>query len=129
MRRALANAGIGPAEVGYINAHGTSTPLNDLVETRAIKEVFGRHAYEVSVSSTKSSTGHCLSAASGIEAVLTIKAMEEGVVPPTLNLRDTEPEMDLNYTPGTPVKRTIRHALSNSFAFGGHNGVLVFSRP
>ncbi len=128
MRRAVSNAGIRPEAVAYINAHGTSTPLNDLVETRAIKAVFGRHAYEISVSSTKSQTGHCLSAASGIEAVLTIKAIQEGVVPATLNLEETEPEMDLNYTPNTPVKRAIDHALSNSFAFGGHNGVLLFSK-
>jgi 3-oxoacyl-[acyl-carrier-protein] synthase II len=128
MRQALSNAGLRPAEVDYINAHGTSTPLNDLVETRAIKAVFEEAAHTVAISSTKSMTGHCLSGASGVEAVLTLKALKEGVVPPTINLRDPDPECDLDYTPGEPRKREIRHALSNSFAFGGHNGVLAFSK-
>jgi 3-oxoacyl-[acyl-carrier-protein] synthase II len=128
MDQAVMNAGITPEQIDYINAHGTSTPLNDLVETKAIKQVFKAHAYQLNVSSTKSLTGHCLSGAAGVEAVLTIKAMEEGIVPPTANLKETESEMDLNYTAREPVKRDIRHALSNSFAFGGHNGSVVFSK-
>ena len=95
MRQALANAKIQPEEVDYINAHGTSTPLNDLVETKAIKAVFKEAAYKVAISSTKSMTGHCLSGASGVEAVLTIKAMEAGIVPPTINLHERDPELDL----------------------------------
>jgi 3-oxoacyl-[acyl-carrier-protein] synthase II len=128
MRLALSNAGIPPESIDYLNAHGTSTPLNDMVETQAIKEVFGNHAYRLSVSATKSMTGHCLSAASGVEAIITIKAMNDGIVPPTMNLEEIETEMDLDFTPNAPKRRSIGHALSNSFAFGGHNGVLVFSK-
>lgn len=129
MQKALANAGLSSMDIDYINAHGTSTPLNDEVETRAIKAVFGDAAYKLSISSTKAVTGHCLSAASGVEAVLTIRAMAEGIVPPTYHLEETDPDMNLDYTPNKPVTRAIDHAMSNSFAFGGHNGVLVFSKP
>lgn len=128
MRAALAHAGCSPEDIDYINAHGTSTLLNDLVETKAIKQVFGPHAYNLHISSTKSQTGHCLSAAAGVEAVLTVKALEEGLVPATINTMTTEPEMDLNYTLGRPVPKEIRHAMSNSFAFGGHNGAVIFSK-
>lgn len=117
-------AGFNPEDVDYINAHGTSTPLNDLNETIAIKKVFGAHSYNLAVSSTKSMTGHCLAAAGGIEAVITCKAIEEGVLPPTSNLRDPDPELDLNYIPNQACERKIRVALSNSFAFGGHNAVV-----
>ncbi len=128
MQNALTHASLLPKDIDYINAHGTSTPLNDRVETKAVKQVFGRHAYQLHVSSTKSQTGHCLSGAAGIEAVLTVKAVEEDTVPATINTQTTEPEMDLNYTLNAPVKKTIRHAMSNSFAFGGHNGAVIFSK-
>lgn len=128
MSIALEHASLSPADIDYINAHGTSTPLNDQVETRAIKAVFGERAREVSISSTKSATGHCLSGASGIEAVITLKAMQEDTIPPTLGIREPDPELDLSFTPDRPQKRAIRHAMSNSFAFGGHNGVIVFSK-
>jgi len=99
------------------------------VETKAIKQVFGAHAAALHISSTKSQTGHCLSGAAGVEAVLTVKAVEEGLIPATINTNTLELEMDLNYTLGAPVKKNIRHGMSNSFAFGGHNGAVVFSKP
>jgi 3-oxoacyl-[acyl-carrier-protein] synthase II len=128
MKSALDNAGLCPADIDYINAHGTSTILNDLVETRAIKNVFKDAARDIAISSTKSATGHCLAGAAGVEAVITVKAIEEGIVPPTLNLEKTEPEMDLDFTPKKAVRREVNHAMSNAFAFGGHNGSLVFSK-
>jgi 3-oxoacyl-[acyl-carrier-protein] synthase II len=128
MRKALANAGLQPEAIGYVNAHGTSTPLNDLFETQAIKEVFGEHAMRMPISSTKSSTGHCLSGAAGVEAVISIKAMVEGILPPTMNLIQADPELDLDYVPLTPRRVEVQHVMSNSFAFGGQNGVCVFSR-
>lgn len=129
MRKALANAGLEPSAVDYVNAHGTSTYLNDLYETQALREVFGARAREVPVSSTKSMTGHCLAGAAGVEAVICCKALQEHVVPPTINLRDPDPELDLDYVPNVPRARELTHVMSNSFAFGGHNGVNVFSRP
>ena len=128
MRRALKDAGIGPADVQYINAHGTSTPYNDLNETRAIKAVFGEHAYQVSVSSTKSMTGHTLGAAGGIEFAVCTLAVRDGMIPPTINYSSPDPECDLNYVPNAAVKREVNVAISNSFGFGGHNVTLAVRR-
>jgi 3-oxoacyl-[acyl-carrier-protein] synthase II len=129
MRIALRNAGLSPDQIDYINAHGTSTQLNDLYETQAIKAVFGHHAKHVPISSSKSMTGHCLSGAAGVEAVICCKALAEGVIPPTANLTDPDPQLDLDYVPLTPRNKELRHVMSNSFAFGGHNGVCIFSKP
>lgn len=126
MRAALQEAGLKPEDIDYINAHGTSTPLNDASETRAIKGVFGDYAYQVAISSTKSVTGHLMGAAGSVEAVFSIKAIIEQFVPPTINLDVPDPECDLNYTPKVGVSRPIRYAMSNSFGFGGHNAVLIF---
>lgn len=128
MRRALRDAAIGPADVQYINAHGTSTPYNDLNETRAIKAVFGEHAYALHVSSTKSMTGHTLGAAGGIEFAVCALAVRDGMIPPTINLRTPDPECDLNYAPNVAVRRDVEVALSNSFGFGGHNCTLAVRR-
>jgi 3-oxoacyl-[acyl-carrier-protein] synthase II len=128
MRRALKDAGNGPTDVQYIKAHGTSTPYNDLNETRAIKAVFGDHAYQLNVSSTKSATGHTLGAAGGIEFAVCTLAVRDGVVPPTINYRTPDPECDLNYTPNVAVKRDMDVAISNSFGFGGHNCTLAVRR-
>jgi 3-oxoacyl-[acyl-carrier-protein] synthase II len=121
MKRALNDAGLTPADVQYINAHGTSTPANDLNETRAIKAVFGEHAAGLSVSSTKSSTGHMLGAAGAVEFIISSLAVQEGIIPPTINYGTPDPECDLNYTPNASVKREVTAAISNSFGFGGHN--------
>ena len=129
MELAIGNAGLSIGDIDYINAHGTSTPLNDLYETRAIKKLFGERAYRVPISSTKSLTGHCLSAAAGVEAVICCMAMERGIIPPTRHLTDPDPELDLDYVPGAPREATLNNVMSNSFAFGGQNGVCVFSRP
>jgi len=129
MRLAVENAGLQPADIDYINAHGTSTPLNDLCETQAIKAVFGERAYGIPVSSTKSITGHCVSAAAGVEAVIACLALERGVVPPTWNLTEPDPELDLDYVPNAPRTHPMRHVMSNSFGFGGHNASIVLSRP
>jgi 3-oxoacyl-[acyl-carrier-protein] synthase II len=128
MQRALRDAGIGPADVQYINAHGTSTPYNDLNETRAIKAVFGEHASSLLVSSTKSATGHTLGAAGGIEFALCALAVQDGMVPPTINYRTPDPECDLNYVPNVGVQHEVDVALSNSFGFGGHNCTLAVRR-
>lgn len=128
MRLALASAGLEPEEIDYINAHGTSTLLNDATETRAIKEALGKHAYQVPVSSTKSMTGHLLGAAGALEAALTIQALKTGIIPPTINLEYPDPECDLDYVPNQARRAEIRTALSNSFGFGGHNVCLVFQR-
>lgn len=128
MKAALRDAGLSPRDIDYINAHGTSTPLNDKYETMAMKEVFGDHAYSLSISSTKSMTGHMLGAAGGAEAVITILALREGVVPPTINYENPDPDCDLDYTPNTMRKKEIRVAMSNSFGFGGTNGTLIFKR-
>jgi 3-oxoacyl-[acyl-carrier-protein] synthase II len=128
MRRALRDAGIGPSDVQYINAHGTSTPYNDLNETRAIKAVFGEHASSLLVSSTKSATGHTLGAAGGIEFAVCTLAVRDGMVPPTINYRTPDPECDLNYVPNTSVKAEVDVAISNSFGFGGHNCTLAVRR-
>jgi len=128
MLLALQDAGIGPEEVDYINAHGTSTPLNDRMETLAIKRAFGEHAYSLKISSIKSMVGHLLGAAGAIEAAATVLAVYHGIIPPTINLENPDPECDLDYTPQKSVECSIRNALSNSFGFGGHNGTLVFGR-
>lgn len=125
IRIALQDAGIEPEQVDYINAHGTSTPTNDPVETKAIKNVFGDHAYKLKVSSTKSMTGHCLGAAGAIEAVVCVKAIEEGFFPATINLEEPDPLCDLDYVPNIGRSGTIRTAISTSLGFGGHNSVLV----
>jgi 3-oxoacyl-[acyl-carrier-protein] synthase II len=125
MRKALQQAGVAPSEIDYINAHGTSTVLNDLNETKAIKHVFGADAYKVNISSTKSMTGHSFGAIGALETIFCLKAINEGVIPPTINLNTPDPECDLNYTPHVAVQKRVRTALTNSFGFGGHNGTLV----
>jgi 3-oxoacyl-[acyl-carrier-protein] synthase II len=125
MRRALNDAGLDPSEVQYVNAHGTSTPANDLNETRAIKAVFGEHASRLNVSSTKSATGHMLGAAGALEFIVCTFAVRECVIPPTINYETPDPECDLDYTPNQRVEREVRVALSNSFGFGGHNVTLA----
>jgi nodulation protein E len=129
MQMALDDAKLAPLDIDYINAHGTATMVNDINETNAIKRVFGSSATKLSISSTKSMHGHCLGAGGGIEAVAALKAMEEGFVPATLGLNDPDPECDLDYTPNVGKKRAITYAMSNSFAFGGLNAVLVFGPP
>jgi 3-oxoacyl-[acyl-carrier-protein] synthase II len=128
MRRALASAGVDADRVGYINAHGTSTPLGDLAETNAIKDVFGKHAYDLAVSSTKSVTGHCFGAAGAIEAMMCVLAIHEGVLPPTINYRNPDPECDLDYVPNEPREAKIDVALSNAMGLGGHNGCVLVGR-
>jgi 3-oxoacyl-[acyl-carrier-protein] synthase II len=128
MLNALRDAGIDPAEVDYINAHGTSTPAGDTVETQAMKNAFGEHAYKLAVSSTKSMTGHLLGAAGGVEAIFSVLAIRDQVAPPTTNLENPDPECDLDYVPNAAREMKIEIALSNSFGFGGTNGTLVFRR-
>ncbi|MBN1394532.1 MAG: beta-ketoacyl-ACP synthase II [Pirellulales bacterium] len=128
MSRAIKDAGLTPEDIDYINAHGTSTPLNDAAETNAIKTVFGDHARKVSISSTKSQLGHLLGASGGVELILSLLAIRDGVVPPTINYETPDPECDLDYTPNQPKQQDISAAMSNSFGFGGHNGVLVFGK-
>jgi 3-oxoacyl-[acyl-carrier-protein] synthase II len=128
MRRALARAEISPERVGYINAHGTSTPLGDAAETRAIKDVFGDHAYKLAVSSTKSVTGHCFGAAGAIEAMMCVLAVHHGVLPPTMNYEHPDPECDLDYVPNEAREARIDVALSNAMGLGGHNGCVLVGR-
>jgi 3-oxoacyl-[acyl-carrier-protein] synthase II len=128
MRMALDDAGCEPEDIDYINAHGTSTPLNDVVETRAIKTVFGEHAYKLAVSSTKSMTGHMLGGAGGIESVFLALSIKDQIIPPTINLENPDPECDLDYVPNTARETHIRAAISNSFGFGGTNAVLVMKK-
>lgn len=128
MRRALADAGLGCGDVDYINAHGTSTPYNDRTETEAIKKLFGDDARRVRISSTKSMTGHLLGAAGGIEAITCVKAIGEGVIPPTINYEYPDPDCDLNYVPNKAVKQTVEVTLSNNLGFGGHNASVLFRR-
>ncbi len=128
MSMALKNAGVSPGDVQYINAHGTSTPYNDRLETLAIKKCFGKHAYTVAISSTKSMTGHLLGAAGGLEAGITALAIDRQMIPPTVNLEKPDPDCDLDYVPGTGRPAAITYALSNSFGFGGTNAALLFKR-
>ncbi|QEG43524.1 beta-ketoacyl-ACP synthase II [Roseimaritima ulvae] len=128
MRMAIANAGLQPADVDYINAHGTSTPLGDKAETNAIRAVFGEHAQQLAISSTKASLGHSLGASGGIEAVVAAMSLKHGMVHPTINLTNPDPDCDLDYTPNEAKQRPIKVAMSNSFGFGGHNACLVLKR-
>ncbi|MCH7841679.1 MAG: beta-ketoacyl-ACP synthase II [Chloroflexi bacterium] len=129
MSKALEEAGIDPSEVDYVNAHGTSTPLNDRHETKAIKSALGEDAYRVPLSSTKSMTGHLLGSGGALEACFCILAMEHSIIPPTINLNEPDPECDLDYTPNHARSQELNVTLSNSFGFGGHNSVLVFAKP
>jgi len=129
MRNALKRAGLAPDKIDYINAHGTSTPLGDEVELGAVKRVFGGHAYELSMSSTKSAIGHLLGAAGSVEAIFSILAIRDGVVPPTLNLDNPSPSCDIDLVPKHAKRREVRYALSNSFGFGGTNASLIFAGP
>ena len=126
MANALEQAKVQPEEIGYINAHGTSTPLNDKYETMAVKSVFGEEAYKIPISSTKSMTGHLLGASGALEAAVTVLALSKWAIPPTINLEEPDPDCDLDYTPHMPRRGRIRSAMSNSFGFGGHNASLVF---
>jgi len=128
IKMALADAGMKPEDIDYINAHGTSTPTNDPLETKAIKGPFGDHAYKVRISSTKSMTGHTLGAAGGIESIISILAIKDGFYPATINLDNPDPECDLDYVPNKGVPGSIRTAMSNTFGFGGHNGILIFKK-
>lgn len=128
MEMALKDAGMKPEDIDYINAHGTSTPYNDVIETRAIKNVFGQHAYNLMVSSTKSMTGHLLGAAGSVEAAYTAMAIYRGEVPPTINLYEPDPECDLNYVPNKMVKKAIKTGLSNSLGFGGTNASIIIKK-
>jgi 3-oxoacyl-[acyl-carrier-protein] synthase II len=128
MKKALNDAGIDPQEVQYINAHGTSTGIGDQSETTAIKKAFGDHAYKLAVSSTQSKTGPLLGAAGGVEAVILGLTLQNGVIPPTINLDNQDPELDLDYVPNTPRKADVRVALSNSFGFGGHNATIIMRK-
>lgn len=128
MAQALEDAGVEKTSVGYINAHGTSTPYNDLFETMAVKSVFGEHAYKLGMSSTKSMTGHLLGAAGGIEAIFTALSLQEGIMPPTTNYETPDEECDLDYVPNEARKADLQYAMSNSLGFGGHNASLVFKK-
>ena len=125
MLACLDDAGLAPGEIDYLNAHGTGTTANDRIETEAIKLAFGEHAYRLAISSTKSMHGHCLGASAAIELIACVKAMETGIVPPTANYLEKDPDCDLDVTPNTPGRRQIRAAMSNSFAFGGTNAVIA----
>lgn len=128
MRLAVEEANIDPSEIDYINAHGTSTDLNDRIETLAIKRLLGNDAYNVAISSTKSMTGHLIGAAGAVEAIYSIMAIKEGMIPPTINLENPDPECDLDYTPHKAMRKNVEVVLSNSFAFGGQNACLIFRR-
>ena len=128
MKLALEDAGLNPDEIDYINAHGTSTPLNDRIETLAIKQLFKEHAYRLKISSNKSMIGHLLGAAGAVEAIASIKTIETGVIPPTINLENPDPECDLDYVPNSAVEADVRTVLSNSFGFGGTNACLIFKK-
>lgn len=128
MTRAIQDAGFQPEQIDYINAHGTSTPVGDKSETRAIKAALGNHARNVAISSTKSMTGHLLGAAGGVEAVICALTLQHGMIPPTINLENQDPECDLDYVPNVPRKADVRTAMSNSFGFGGHNATVVLTK-
>ena len=126
MNWAIEDAGLKPEDVDYVNAHGTSTPLNDKFETIALKRTYGDHAYNLKISSTKSMTGHLLGAAGGIEAAFSVLTVSEGVIPPTINIDDPDPECDLDYVPNKAEKQEVNVAMSNSLGFGGHNSSIIF---
>jgi 3-oxoacyl-[acyl-carrier-protein] synthase II len=128
MERAIKDAGIQATQIDYINAHGTSTPVGDKYETAAIKKVLGDYAYKVPVNSTKSMTGHLLGAAGGIEAVISVLAMKNGEIPPTINIENPDPECDLDYVANVGRKHSVDIAMSNSFGFGGHNATIIMKR-
>ncbi len=128
MRMALKDAGINPEEVDYINAHGTSTPLNDLTETIAIKKVFGEHARKIPISATKSMTGHLLGAAGSTEAIFTLLSIRDGIIPPTINYEEPDPQCDLDYVPNVARQKSLNIAMSNAFGFGGTNATLIFKK-
>jgi 3-oxoacyl-[acyl-carrier-protein] synthase II len=128
MLNAITDAQLNLDQIGYINAHGTSTPLGDAAEVAAVKSLFGDHAKKLAVSSTKSCTGHCLGAAGGIESVATVLAIHHGILPPTINLEKPDEGFDLDFVPNTARQRALEHGINNSFGFGGHNTSLVFSR-
>lgn len=128
MQRAMQQAGITPEDIDYINAHGTSTPLNDANETRMIKKVFGQRAYHIPISSTKSMIGHAMSSSGSMEAIFSIMALRDGFIPATINYQYPDPECDLDYVPNTPRTANLRYVMSNSFGFGGQNAVLIFKR-
>ncbi|MBW2023658.1 MAG: beta-ketoacyl-[acyl-carrier-protein] synthase II, partial [Deltaproteobacteria bacterium] len=128
MKAALEHAGIHPEDVDYINAHGTSTQLNDIYETRAIKTVFGKRSYQIPVSSTKSMTGHMLGAAGGVETIFSALTIYHGIIPPTINLDNPDPECDLDYVPNVARKQDVGVAMNNSFGFGGTNATLILQR-
>jgi 3-oxoacyl-[acyl-carrier-protein] synthase II len=128
MKNALDNSGLGLTDIGYINAHGTSTPLNDKSETAAIKTVFGERAYHIPISSTKSMTGHLLGAAGALEAVVCVKTLQDSILPPTINYEIPDPECDLDYVPNQARPAKVEHIMSNSFGFGGHNASIILSR-
>ena len=128
MKMALNDGNVNPNEVDYINAHGTSTPFNDKNESIAIRTIFGEHADNLLVSSTKSMTGHLLGAAGGIEAIASILSLKNGIIPPTIHFENPDPDCDLNYVPNTKIDKNINYAMSNTFGFGGHNGVLLFKK-
>jgi 3-oxoacyl-[acyl-carrier-protein] synthase II len=128
MSAALRDAGLDPGDVGYINAHGTSTPYNDRFETLAIKRVFGEHARRLAVSSTKSMTGHLLGAAGGVESIATVLSLHHGLLPPTINYETPDPDCDLDYVPNQARKQDIEVALNNAFGFGGTNATLAFRK-
>jgi 3-oxoacyl-[acyl-carrier-protein] synthase II len=129
MRNALRSAKLAPESIDYINAHGTSTPLGDEIELGAVKRLFGEHAYRLAMSSTKSAIGHLLGAAGSVEAIFSIMALRDGVVPPTLNLDNPSPSCDINLVPKVAQERRVKYVLSNSFGFGGTNASLIFGGP
>lgn len=130
MKSAVENAGLQPSDIDHVNTHGTSTPLGDVAEPKAIKQVFGEHAYNLSINSTKSMTGHLLGAAGAVEAIASVKALQEGIIPPTINFNELDPNIDpkLDFTFNVAKKRDIKYALSNTFGFGGHNASLIFKK-
>ena len=128
MEMALRDSGLNTDQIGYINAHGTSTGLGDIAETRAVKKLFGERAYQIPVSSTKSMTGHLLGASGGAEAIFTTKAIQTGILPPTINLDNPDDECDLDYIPNVAREQQIQYGMSNSFGFGGHNVSLVIGK-
>ena len=128
MKNAIADAGIDPSLIGYVNAHGTSTPLGDVAELRAMKATFGEHSKQLMISSTKSMMGHLLGAAGAVEAIVTVLALRDQVAPPTINLDNPDEECDLDLVPNVAKKGKFEYALSNSFGFGGTNGSLIFKR-